>query len=427
MNRITKITKRDVFDLFNKGIEQDVFFEVQRIFYPYCGRLEEIEFLERLYDLENMESYDSRFPNAKGDIWQHTVNNDDYPYNWVFEDERFELYEGHDLVFLRFICEVFHPEVRDESKKWRLFFEKINELLKYDEYELYPYQEISGREVFSWRNYSEDNFIFSPYSIRHKNKIRNKEIKITLSIPFRYQVLQIFNEFDETRYFTDESNWNYTMQLSELAMEELKKYYVPKNYENNQYVPAADFDQFVKGTSPFSVFDLIEAYNFLLDDGNTFRTRVNSLFSINQLDFKIAGDGRIVSNQDALFRINPKKPIKETGLEELLEAAEREYSKGNYAYAVEKLWDAFERLKTYYSPNLDKKNSANKIVIEVSSGNKGFEEMFNNEFKEITSIGNEFRIRHHETNKIDISEKIHYQYLYKRCMALISTVLEILK
>lgn len=53
--------------------------------------------------------------------------------------------------------------------------------------------------------------------------------------------------------------------------------------------------------------------------------------------------------------------------------------------------------------------------------------MFNNEFKEITSIGNEFRIRHHETNKIDISEKIHYQYLYKRCMALISTVLEILK
>ena len=201
------------------------------------------------------------------------------------------------------------------------------------------------------------------------------------------------------------------MQLSELAMEELKKYYVPKNYENNQYVPAADFDQFVKGTSPFSVLDLIEAYNFLSDDGNTFRTRVDSLFYINQLDFKIAGDGRIVSNQDALFRINPKKPIKETGLEELLEAAEREYSKGNYAYAVEKLWDAFERLKTYYSPNLDKKNSANKIVIEVSSGNKGFEEMFNNEFKEITSIGNEFRIRHHETNKIDISEKIQHKML----------------
>lgn len=160
---ITKITKREIFDLFNSGIKQEEFFNVVTYIYPYFGRLEEIEFLERLYDLENMESLDSRYPNAKGDIWQHTINNDDYPENWVFKDERFELFIGEDSKFLDFICEIFHPEVRDEKKEWRLFFNKINELLKYDNYELYSYDEISGREVFTWRLYSEKNRTIFPF------------------------------------------------------------------------------------------------------------------------------------------------------------------------------------------------------------------------------------------------------------------------
>lgn len=115
-----------------------------------------------------MENFDSRYENAKDDIWQHTINNDDYLINWVFKDERFELCDGDDATFLSFICEVFHPEVRDESKEWGFFFDKINELLKYDEYELYTYKEISGRKAFSWRIYSENNLQFIPSSIRHK-------------------------------------------------------------------------------------------------------------------------------------------------------------------------------------------------------------------------------------------------------------------
>ena len=42
---------------------------------------EEIEFLNRLYNLKLMKSHDSRFSNAEEDIWQHTINNQDYPYN----------------------------------------------------------------------------------------------------------------------------------------------------------------------------------------------------------------------------------------------------------------------------------------------------------------------------------------------------------
>ena len=80
MNRITEITKRDILDLFQNGLEIDEFFQTRTVTYNYYGRLEEIDFLKRLYDLERMPSFDSRFANAEQDIWQHTVNNDDYPY-----------------------------------------------------------------------------------------------------------------------------------------------------------------------------------------------------------------------------------------------------------------------------------------------------------------------------------------------------------
>lgn len=85
-----------------------------------------------------MPSLDYRYPNAKGDIWQHTVNNDDYPFCWVFEDERFGLKDGSDETYLRFLCEVFHPVVRDEKGYWKEYLDLINSLLQNDGYELYP-------------------------------------------------------------------------------------------------------------------------------------------------------------------------------------------------------------------------------------------------------------------------------------------------
>jgi AbiJ N-terminal domain 3 len=41
----------------------------------WSGRLEEVEFLQRLYDLKTLPSTDGRFKDAAGDIWQHRVNN----------------------------------------------------------------------------------------------------------------------------------------------------------------------------------------------------------------------------------------------------------------------------------------------------------------------------------------------------------------
>ncbi len=150
MGRITEITKRDIYEMFREGITDYGIFDL-KVDYPYYGRLDEIEFLERLYNLHEMESSDSRYSNAHGDIIQHTINNDDYSYCWVFTDDRFQLNKGSDEIYLKFLCEVFHPYVRDEQRDWNRFFYEINKLIRVDGYELYSKEKISGRDIYGWR------------------------------------------------------------------------------------------------------------------------------------------------------------------------------------------------------------------------------------------------------------------------------------
>ena len=53
MRNITEITKRDIFDILTNGIEYvDAFCETITEFYPYYGRLEEIEKLPEIISIE---------------------------------------------------------------------------------------------------------------------------------------------------------------------------------------------------------------------------------------------------------------------------------------------------------------------------------------------------------------------------------------
>lgn len=94
--------------------------------------------------------------------------------------------------------------------------------------------------------------------------------------------------------------------------------------------------------------------------------------------------------------------------------------------ATEKIWDAFERLKTYYT-NMKKKDSAEKIVLDISNGSNDFKAMIETEFKVLTDIGNDYRIRHHETNKINITDTRHYDYFFNRCLSVIALAVQFLK
>lgn len=426
MNRISEITKRDIFDLFQNGIDIDIFFETEKVIYPYFGRLEEIEFLKRLYDLKSMPSSDSRFLDAEGDIWQHTVNNDDYPFCWVFEDERFQLKNGSDEMYLKFICEIFHPTVRNEKGYWKEFLDEANRLLQNDGYELYPAEKISNHDVYGWRLFNpEENKLFIPYSQRNQKAIREKKIVIPIKRVARNQIYQLLEKYNDVYGKTDETGWNYNVTISEEVFNDMRQFYPPKCYNGQkQYVETDNLQEFVYYSAPYCVIDAIEFFE-KYNRTNDFEAQVNVILKLNNIALKL-NNGKIESAFTSQIKNSTLVPIQEAGLKELLQEATRYYDECNYKIAVEKLWDAFERLKTYYSPILDKKKSINKIIRDMSGNKEPYKEMFQKEFHELTAIGNSFRIRHHETTKIDIEDNRHYDYFYKRCLSLISVAIQYL-
>lgn len=107
------------------------------------------------------------------------------------------------------------------------------------------------------------------------------------------------------------------------------------------------------------------------------------------------------------------------------EAKSRFLISGDKQIAIEKLWDAFERFKTYYTNEKGKSESAQKLVDSISIGfNK---DIIEEEFKILTKIGNDYRIRHHETDKIIIDTDQHLNYLFFRMLSLIDLCVSSLK
>jgi hypothetical protein len=134
---VSRVTRQNIID--GLKIDQVV----------WNGRLEEVEFLQRLYDLESLPSHDSRFKNAADDIWQHRVNNPtDWPDDWVFDDPRFNLLRGASDGFLRFLCETVHPVVRPDRNEVLKLVQHFNDQLRQEGWTLIEEERIAGRPRF---------------------------------------------------------------------------------------------------------------------------------------------------------------------------------------------------------------------------------------------------------------------------------------
>lgn len=164
-----------------------------------------------------------------------------------------------------------------------------------------------------------------------------------------------------------------------------------------------------------------------------FKSEINELLSEAGLLYTLTDEAiveRIVVNSPLTHQMEQDfLTVKEYGTKELLKDAIALYKTPNPSArqdSVEKIWDALERLKTYYTA-LDKKQSITKIVKDMSGGTTPFEELFNSEFKALTDIGNQYRIRHHETDKIDIIDGKYYDYLFNRCLSLIALAVQYLQ
>jgi hypothetical protein len=115
----------------------------------WSGKLEEVEFLQRVYDLQSLPSHDRRFEDAAGDIWQHRFNNPtDWSDDWVYDDSRFNLRKGPSNDFLRFLCEMVHPVVRPDRNETLKLVQQFNDQLQIDGWRLVEEEQIAGRARF---------------------------------------------------------------------------------------------------------------------------------------------------------------------------------------------------------------------------------------------------------------------------------------
>lgn len=135
-NRITELTRCDIVDALLSDKEQ-----------PFHGKLDSITFLKKVWNLESMPSQDSRFKNAEGDIWQHTVNNYDYDDEELLKG-RLKITEIPDQQFARFLEACTEPAVVREPQRIEKLATVFSQYLKQDGFEMRKTGQISGRSIY---------------------------------------------------------------------------------------------------------------------------------------------------------------------------------------------------------------------------------------------------------------------------------------
>lgn len=168
--------------------------------------------------------------------------------------------------------------------------------------------------------------------------------------------------------------------------------------------------------------------DFDRDAGRTkFHEAVNRIFARNGIAFELQESGDIIRLTNPALQPVLAGAVFRTGdstLDALLEDSRRKFLDPNPVVrreALEKLWDAWERIKTI-EPGGDKKETTKKI-LDMAAPDPKFRDLLKIDARELTRIGNEFRIRHSETDKAEIHEINQVDYLFQRMFAILMLLL----
>jgi AbiJ N-terminal domain 4 len=211
--------------------------------------------------------------------------------------------------------------------------------------------------------------------------------------------------------------------------------------------PREDYSA-IKPPSDGQIFELIEfSYEFIAEAKNPrlhsymshshfdydqdagrdkFAHDVNRIFERNGMAFKLE-HGEIIRTAPAILHESLAQAVFRTGddqLDKLLEVSRDKFlnrSLDTRRDSLEKLWDAWERLKTIESGK-DKKASM-KMLLDMAASEPTLRRRLDDEAIALTEIGNTFMIRHTETNKIPVVLSEHVDYLFHRMFALVRLLL----
>ncbi len=160
------------------------------------------------------------------------------------------------------------------------------------------------------------------------------------------------------------------------------------------------------------------------DEGRRdFRARIERIFSRNALAYELKEDGSVERLAPEGLREALRDSTFNTGdreLDGMLEAARAKFLSPDPAVrreSLEKLWDAFERLKSLDDGN--NKKASVEALLKRASPEGNFRARLDAEARELTGIGNSFQIRHAETNQVAIALDAHVDYLFHRLFALL--------
>lgn len=160
-----------------------------------------------------------------------------------------------------------------------------------------------------------------------------------------------------------------------------------------------------------------------------FKDDVNRIFSRNGLAYTMNEQGMIERIVPAIAGNALSQAVFYTGdadLDELLETARKKFLSPDeieHRDALEKLWDAWERVKTLDAN--DKKVGAKKMLDDSAGFSQPrFRELLEAEARNLTRAGNQLRIRHSEMDQERLTKPEQVDYLFYRMFALMDLILK---
>lgn len=169
--------------------------------------------------------------------------------------------------------------------------------------------------------------------------------------------------------------------------------------------------------------------DFDVDAGRAeFREAVNLIFRRNGLAHTLTERGeieRLLPSEISEYLRRARFRTGDAELDGMLDTARLKFLDADEKArreALEKLWDAWERLKTVGGKD-KKAGIANLLDQAADPKEPKFREMLEAEAKQLTDIGNAFQIRHSETTQKRLHDTAHVDYLFHRLFSLIYLIL----
>lgn len=252
---ISEVTRRNIIDYL---LDREK--NLKELFY---GRLGIIKFLKKIWDLSSMPSTDNRFQTAEEDVWQHTVNNND----WETSDlliEYLDLLHCEDRIFIKFLETCLDPSVLNNEEQVLEILSKFNECLEPDGYRLVESSEISGRPIYKGERFDVNECLNNKnYDVAFSYAGENREYVEKVARYLKDRNVNIFyDKFEEadlwgkdlTEYFDEvfrkkaqycvifiskyyaEKKWPTVEKQNALAkeIEQEEEYILPARFDNTE-------------------------------------------------------------------------------------------------------------------------------------------------------------------------------------------------